>query len=327
MKQFDNIFKLITGNVEKAQREELFSEMRGNPEELDAYKNVKTAWALTSAERQVSDYTIEKSFDYLLNRIHSRGKFLKLTVFYKYAAAIFFLLFLGVSALYLNNSSASSQLVYTTVHADLGQMSNVELPDHSTVLLNSGSSLKYSNSFGEDDRSIELHGEAFFEVTKNKDLPFIVTGGKANVKVLGTKFNVSAYPDENVFTVALEEGSVHLTDTENKKVLAELVPGQVATYNKAVNSIQIKNANIDLYTSWKKGILNFYNLSIEEVVAKLSKRYNQQFEIDDELKTRHYTYEVKNESLADVLKIMETISPITVVQDGDIIKLKYKRNQ
>jgi len=325
MKQFDSIFKLITGNVEKAQREELFSNIKRNPDELDAYKKIKTAWALTSPEKQISDYTIEESFDHLQKRIHLKGKSLKLAVFYKYAAAIFFLLFIGTSVLYMNSSSSSKQLVYTTVHAELGQMSNVVLPDHSTVWLNSGSSLKYSSQFGQDNRSIELHGEAFFEVTKDKDLPFIVTGGKVNVKVLGTKFNVSDYSDENTFTVALQEGSVHLMDAETQKVLAELVPGQVATHNKGANSIQIKNANIDLYTSWKKGVLNFYNSSIEEIVTKLSKRYNQQFEIDDELKLRHYTLEVKNESLEDVLRMMETISPMMVVQNGDIIKLKYKR--
>ncbi|WP_159520678.1 FecR family protein [Sunxiuqinia indica] len=241
---------------------------------------------------------------------------------FRYAAVLVaFFTVVGISAKMLGLQFNTSQQ-YSIIKADAGQIANVVLPDSSEVWLNSGSYIKYSNDFASSNRNIELYGEAYFSVKKNKKLPFLVTGSSIHVKVLGTKFNVSAYPEDNLFKVTLEEGSVKMYSEKYDDIDKEIKPGELASFNKENKTFFIKDVNVDLHTSWKDGILNIYNLSLEEVAVKLDKRYNQKFEVDEDVKKLQYTYTIKNESLFDILKLMETITPIEAIQEGDVIRIK-----
>lgn len=246
---------------------------------------------------------------------------------FRYAAILLAFVSVGIVSLYLSGRSVSSQKFYTMVKAEPGQIANVVLPDQTQVWLNSGSYIRYNNHFSATNREIELVGEAYFDVTKNKALPLIVKGEEIDVNVLGTKFNVSAYPDDNHFNVVLAEGKVELSSSIFRDFKYEMKPDQIASFNKTTNKIDIKQVNVDLYTSWKDGMINMYNLPLEEVIVKLSKRYNQKFQVDNELKHLRYTYTIKNEPLSDILALMETITPIDVVQNGDLIHLKFNKQK
>lgn len=246
---------------------------------------------------------------------------------FKYAAILLAFVSVGVVSLYLSGRSVSSQEFYTMVKAEPGQIANVVLPDQTQVWLNSGSYIRYSSQYANTNRNIELVGEAYFDVTRNEALPLVVKGAEIDVNVLGTKFNVSAYPDDNFFNVVLAEGKVELSSTIYKDFKCEMIPDQIASFNKTTNKLDIKQVNVDLYTSWKEGMINIYNLPLEEVIVKLSKRYNQKFQVDNELKHLRYTYTIKNEPLSDILALMETITPIDVVQSGELIHLKFNKRK
>jgi ferric-dicitrate binding protein FerR (iron transport regulator) len=244
--------------------------------------------------------------------------------FFRYAAI--FLVLIAIPALIytLSTKNPEGPLTYTTVAADYGQISKVVLPDSSVVWINSGSAIKYNNWFSATNRDIELEGEAFFKVTHNDDVPLIVSNSDLRVKVLGTEFSVSAYSEEENIQVVLEKGKVELTSATDARFRQQLKPGEMASFSKEKKELAISSVNTNLYTSWKDGLINIYNLPLSELVIKLEKRYNQKFEVDEAIKNLPYTFTIKNEDLSNVLKLMEKITPVTAIQDKNVIKLKRK---
>jgi len=217
--------------------------------------------------------------------------------------------------------------VYTTVAADYGQISKVVLPDSSEVWVNSGSTIKYNNQFSNTNRDIELIGEAFFKVKHNAEVPLIVSSSVLNVKVLGTEFSVSAYPEETNIQVVLEKGKVELTSNSDSQFRQEMKPGELASFNIKQKKLSVDPVNTNLYTSWKDGLINIYNLPLSELVLRLEKRYNQKFLVDDAIKNLPYTFTIRNEELSSILSLMEKITPVDAIQNGNMIVLKHNKNK
>lgn len=242
-------------------------------------------------------------------------------------AAIFVLLISVPSILFMMQSkSPVQQLIYTTVAADFGQISKVVLPDSTVIWINSGSTIKYNNQFSASNRDIELIGEAFFKVHKNKYLPLVVASEDLRVKVLGTEFSVAAYPEEKNIQVVLEKGKVELSSTTQSNLNLEMKPGELANFNKAKKEMVLSTVNTGLFTSWKDGLINVYNLPLSEVVLKLEKRYNQKFLVDKAIQSLHYTFTIKNENLNSILSLMEKITPVEVIQHENVIELRHNKN-
>ncbi len=167
----------------------------------------------------------------LINKQH---KFLQ--YFLKVAAIVIFVFSTAISTYYIYTehiSSATSLMSYETV-APLGSQTKIVLPDGTIAWLNSGSTLKYNNSYGNENRTVELTGEGYFEVQKNPNKPFYVYANEIKVKVLGTIFNVRSYVDEADVEVDLLEGKVDVSveSVKNSKVLS-LLPNERMVYNKA----------------------------------------------------------------------------------------------
>jgi transmembrane sensor len=163
------------------------------------------------------------------------------------------------------------QLTYNTITIPRGGQYQVILPDGSKVLLNSASSLTYPIQFKGRQRSVTLKGEAYFEVAKNKTMPFVVTANDVEVRVLGTHFNISAYGDDATTTTTLLEGAVRI----NKgKTTALLNPGQQGIAKTNLSTVSIQNANIEEVMGWTKGHFVFADLSIKEVMKIAGRWYD-----------------------------------------------------
>jgi len=183
--------------------------------------------------------------------------------------------------------SANGQLIYTAARQDApantekieyntlttprGGQFQVILPDGSRVWLNSASSIIYPTAFTGKTRTVKLQGEAYFEVAKNKQKPFIVTANNVDVKVLGTHFNVTAYSDDAATTTTLLEGSVRLSKGSSNTLLTPGLQG-IALHNQ--NNISIQKANIEQVMAWKEGYFVFDDLSIKEVMKIVSRWYD-----------------------------------------------------
>jgi transmembrane sensor len=252
---------------------------------------------------------------------------IKMYHFFRYAAVFLFALALGSLILYFSNKPVKVPAAYTTVIAENGQISKISLPDGSLVWLNSGSEISYNNLFSSANREIALKGEAYFDVITNKDIPLTVDCGELQIKVYGTKFNVNAYNWEDDIEVVLEDGNVELVNKVINSSLYKIKPGERARFDKQDKKILVADVNTYRYTSWKDGIINFYDLSIEEVIKRLEIRYNQKFKINPDVKDMRYTFTIKNEPLHEIIQLMEKITPVCAEQKNNIIALKLDKNK
>ena len=234
------------------------------------------------------------------------------------AAYFFFVLSRGGGA-YIVSTTKKTEVWYSEIEAENGQISKVKLPDGSMVWLNSGSKISYNNMFAANNRDVILEGEAYFEVQTNEDLSFVVNSGERQVKVHGTKFNVEAYPGSENSDGVLESGKVQLLSPKVASFQYFLSPGEKASFVKSNHQLNISEVNTGKYTSWKDGILNIYNQPLAEVVKRLEKRYNQEFEFAEELKDFPFTFTIKSEPLDEIIQIMEKIAPIKTKQENDVI--------
>ncbi|AYN67944.1 FecR family protein [Euzebyella marina] len=171
----------------------------------------------------------------------------------------------------------AKKLVYNTVNVPYGKRFVLILSDGTKAHLNAGSSLRYPVEFIEGkSRQIFLTGEGFFDVSEDKNSPFIINANELNIRVLGTKFNLSAYPeDENIRTV-LVEGSVGFYDstTDFDETSRRLVPGEMAIWEKELKTIEFRETNTDLFTGWMDGRIIFSHMPFEDITKKLERNYN-----------------------------------------------------
>lgn len=314
MKKSTDIFNLITGNLDTEKRRKLFSEIKNEPENADLFTKAKIAWAFMSSTKQAPEYKIEQSYRQLQNRLYSTKRTFQLKTFYKYAASIVLFLAIGTTMYYLGryDSSNATNLQYTSVVADYGQISKVVLPDSSTVWLNSGTTLTYNNKFGVNNRDLSLKGQAFLKVTKNKHTPLIVSSNDLKIKVLGTRFDVRAYPEDNQINVVLESGSVELLSTKNQSFDYYLKPGEMAEYHKGKKEIKINKINPANYTTWKDGELIFVNDPMADVIRRLERKFNVEIVVKNPRVYKSiFNANFKNESLKEILDYIEFTSPIT----------------
>lgn len=168
----------------------------------------------------------------------------------------------------------SQQIMNTLVIPRQGEYQLI-LEDGTKVWINSDSKLIYPTRFGKTSRCVVLEGEAYFEVTKDKKRPFIVRSGETEVKVLGTEFNINAYPDnENIMTTLVNGKVAFSQKIQKQKKEVVLVPGQQAIVNKGVAGIDVKKVNTLLYTAWKDGRFVFENESFDNIMKILGRWYD-----------------------------------------------------
>lgn len=175
---------------------------------------------------------------------------------------------------------------YNKLLVPYGKRSKITLSDGSVVYLNAGTKFIFPEKFLLKERTVILSGEAFFEVKSNKERPFIVKTMEENfsVQVLGTKFNISAYPTDGYISTALAEGKVNVVEKgffSNQETV--LKPGQLATWSKQGGRVDVKDVDAYRYTSWTSGLLYFESESVINVIRKIERFYNIDIVLDEKL--------------------------------------------
>ncbi len=217
----------------------------------------------------------------------------------------------NTDALYISQLNKTDLI--NTVESPAGAKTQVVLPDGSLVWLNAGSSLSYPVVFSGKSRDVELKGEAFFDVVKNKKVPMVLTAGNVKVKVYGTQFNVDAYADKKTVETTLVEGLVTLLHGDNTNEV-KLKPGYTAICSDSDSEMQIvKVTDMDMYTGWKDGKLVFRNNTFATIIGDLERWYNVDIQLinaDLGKYTLHATF--YDESIEQVLDIFSSSIPIRV---------------
>lgn len=201
-----------------------------------------------------------------------------------------------------------------TIITPNGGQYQIELPDHSKVWLNAASSLSFPVAFSAKERRVRVSGEAYFEVSKNKKLPFVVESGKTEIRVLGTHFNVSAYGGERPMTATLLEGSVSVSNSTEKVVLS---PGQQAQVDKKNTSIRVMPVNTRAAVAWKNGYFYFYDEDIQDIMDKVSRWYNVEVVYAGEIRSPKFggTFS-RYKKLSELLEYLHEVGQITFKLEG-----------
>ncbi len=251
------------------------------------------------------------------NRLKNKGKYRLLFSSLSRIAAVLFIPLLIAYGVLLDrqlNFKKIQQFAVQEITSPSGVRSQVILPDGSNVWLNAESTIKFKVPFDQKSRDVSISGEAFFNVQKNPNVPFIVRTGNINIKVLGTKFNYRAFKDEKDIEIVLAEGKVSLnTDGEKRENEIIMKSGDRAVFDKASNHTKVTNENIEKYIAWHDGKLVFDETPMPEVAAQISRWFGVDIVIaDSKINNYRITTTFENESLHQILELLRLSSPIEI---------------
>lgn len=320
-----------------------------NPEHCSSDLNAYFDKVWNKKQSTAEHFDVEKNFQEIQSRLNggeektAPGKSNRFIVQVVSYAAIFIMGF-GLFYLYDLNKSrplSPSNEKYVTVTIPYGSKSDIELPDGSRVTLNSGSYLKYPASFGANTRNVEFEGEAYFDIFKDKNVPFIVSTSDIHIKVLGTTFNVKSYPEDKSIETTLVTGAIEIFNEKNKKrptkhIYLEpnqkiSIPKKHASSNTKIDSLPPKpakaatveptailetNINTAHYTAWKDNKLVFDNERFSELMVKMERWYDVVIKVHSpEISQERFSGKFEKETLQQSLEALALIAPIRYTID------------
>jgi ferric-dicitrate binding protein FerR (iron transport regulator) len=255
-----------------------------------------------------------------------------LKAFMKYAAIILVALMLGTAGYFIGFRNPLQE-IYTSETA--GSFQNTEdyvLPDGSVVTLNSRSKIVFPKQFKGEIREVTITGEAFFEVKPNPEKPFVINAGEAKIKVLGTSFNVSAYPENEKVEVVVESGRVEVSHIESdsieKNARISLTRGEKGTLLKNDKSLEKSRNNDQNYLAWKTHNLIFEETPLSKVISHLKKTYHIDIEISDkELNNLVLTAEFDNKPVDFVLNVVQLTFDLNLTKENNRYTFSKKMNE
>lgn len=222
----------------------------------------------------------------------------------------------GGSLNYLQSHQTDKTVTeYNTIETPRGRQYQLVLEDGTKIWLNAASSIRFPVAFAGDERRVEITGEAYFEVAKNKEKPFRVTTNGTTVEVLGTHFNINSYADEATLNTTLLEGSVKIIKGNNQKILT---PGQQAQVDDAGEVRMAKNVNISEVIAWKDNYFSFNNTDIKKLMRQLSRWYDVEIVFKNESKEPvTFIGDVsRTVNLSTVLKMLELTGEVNFSIEG-----------
>lgn len=311
--------KYLSGEAEEHERHLLERWMERDESNRKVFESYKKTWDKVEIANDFTTESINKEWEKLEQEIGiidekgTGGKIGWLSKgFVRIAASLVFFL-AAIAVVYFYLPEIRSHKV-----ASEDASASVELEDGSAVTLNAFSTLKYSPKYGKEERRVSLNGEAFFEVERDEETPFIIEVFDAQVKVLGTSFNISAYEDSTFIQVVVRSGIVEFSTADTALVLHA---GDKGVYNTADQTIQLMSNDDVNYLAWKTRTLIFDNLELREIVNIVNKVYRANIRIGDEGIggcTLSTTFE--GQSLEAILEVIESTLDIdSEKQNGEIL--------
>lgn len=272
----------LTGVLLPTQRKEVEAWLEQSEENRKIARDIQYIYQASDTIRTIEEINAADALKLVKKRIHKSGNKTFIVWFQRIAAIL--LLPLLTTTIYFATQKEPTE--YLEIRTNPGMVATVNLPDGSKVWLNSRSYLKYPQAFTGHSRDVELDGEAYFSVHKDKSKKFIVnTPSHLKAEVLGTEFNLEAYKESNQVITTLVSGSVKLSfrNNENKEESLTMKPNDEISYNKKTGSIELSTPYIPSLTAWKDGLVIFRNTSFEEALKILDKRFNVDFVIKNDL--------------------------------------------
>ncbi|MCL4547737.1 MAG: FecR domain-containing protein [Bacteroidetes bacterium] len=278
----------------------------------------------------------DKIYSKIMNKINNKDNYATLRIvrspyLVRIAASIIFLIMLAFGALYIGGvfDQKPITLALTQKTTVLGEKLVLTLSDGSKITLNAESKLKYPAHFDENQREVYLEGEAYFEVHHDQSKPFIVHTGNISTTVLGTKFNVNAFPNEKEISVSLVEGSVKVSKVDHGTVegLVMLQPDQQLVFDKAEQISTVKQFDVQEAVGWKDNILKFDNQPLPKVFVQLERRFGIKFElVTESFNAKKITANFHDESIwtiSEVIRKLTGLHYMTIREKNELKKIVF----
>lgn len=275
------IGRQLAGELPPAEARELQAWVEADPANRAFYDEITRLWKASEAyELPAFEADTEQAWSSLERRLGPGGaKVIGLNRWLRYAAAVLVLLIAGYGAFtaLFDTAEAPVASYLATLQTAEGEQRRIPLPDGSVVVLNQRSTLRYDTVFTE--RSVTLEGEAFFDVARDESRPFLIHTQEAKTKVLGTAFNVRAYPEEAEIAVSVEEGKVQVAKSANASEAVVLAAGQSGVYRKSED--QLAKAELTNALAWKTQELRFDGTRLQRVAEDMERYFGVTIEIDN----------------------------------------------
>lgn len=323
----------LSQGLEAEKLSELENWLKASPENQKHFQQMREIWFSTISANEKERYNKEEAYSRFLNRTrqtHQKEKTVKKLSLHKFfygAAAVALLCLISFASYRTGTEQVKKQFAEMVVEAPLGSKTRLYLPDGTLVWLNAGSTITYSQGFGVEERKLKLSGEGYFEVTRNKQLPFEITTKELQLKVLGTKFNFRNYPEDEEVSVSLLEGKVCLRNYLKNDALCYLEPDQKAILNKKNGKLMVSASEARYTAEWTNGFLFFDEELLPDIIKELERSYNVKIYIEDEsLKTfRFYgNFVRKEQAIQEILEMLASTGKLEYRIEGKTVRLSSR---
>ena len=309
----DLIIAYLSGNISDEDNQMLKAWLSKDPANRTILRRCREIWITTQAERQATNYDWKAGFEKFCLRKEQQQqqtrsqRNYRLAKLLRYAALLVFAVSVAAVICYRQGSQSwKGQLADVEMNVPMGSTLSLRLPDGTQVSLNGGSTLSYPQSFGLKDRKVNLTGEAYFAIVHHTDQPIEILTSKMTVRDIGTKLNITNYPEDNQAKVVIDEGSVELK-TGNDTQTSIIVAGQEAIIDKQSGRISIVSKQYD-GNAWSKGELIFHNTTVADIAKRLERTYNIDISIHHPAtanKRFYGTFSTREQSYTDILQALK----------------------
>jgi len=313
-KEWEELASILSG--EKGENNELLNRF-----EAEDVHNTGDKWRDLGAMSSEKEIDVDKAWNRVSSQMNENRFRIMRNSFIRVAAVALILIGIGSAAIYMNHSGLFSKKISASTSINEKNIV-VNLPDGSKISLNRNSVLTYRENFGKKNRNVKLTGEAFFEIAPDATKPFIIDAGKANVKVVGTSFNVITNNTESEVEVYVKTGKVILSDKSGYQSIA-LEPGFVG---KMDSKISRKTLNEDPnYLSWNTGLLVYDGQKLNVVFSDLKRVYNMDIIADDtSILENPWNSPIDNATEDTIIQLICASFNLSYTKDGDVYHLAKK---
>jgi len=320
------IANYLIGEASETEKGELFGWIGESPANKRVFEENKRIWEKSPSFFPASEIASdrEKIKDQIIQQLSKPEKRVGVSVWiYRVAAILALPVMLGIGW-YLGSGRNTAETAMCEVTAPKGQISKCVLADGTQIWLNAGTTIKYDPSLKGNFREIKLDGEAYFKVSKNKHKPFVVTTKYAQIKVLGTVFNLKAYSGDNKVETTLEEGSVEFSLNGSSAKPVELKPGEQIVFNSSENKLTRSKVETYLHTAWKDGKYVFKDADLKTIITELERLYDVRIHLqNDSLMQLHFRGMFEyDQNIFSALEALERTTNIKYRMDGRDIWLQ-----
>lgn len=319
----DWITGYLTNSLTPEETQSLQEWLNASEENRKYFSDMQEVWIAASDETDDSSFNKDKAYQLFLKQtgatpqqgINKRKAFQLRP--WMYAAAMIIVVFIcGTIAFQSGKSVIRNQLTQISIEAPYGSKTKLYLPDGTLVWLNAGSKMSYAQDFGINERTLNLTGEAYFEVIKNEEMPFKVHTEELDVKVLGTKFNFRNYKDDLEAKVCLLEGKVALNTREEETILH---PDQQALLDKKTGKLSVSGTKAAYSAEWTNDRLYFDEVLLSDIIKELERSYDVKITVaDDTLNTiRFYgNFRKREQSIQEIMDVLSSTDKMTYTMNG-----------